>query len=171
MTVITAAQFKAMLQNGQTITDVQVNELIDIQPADVIANNIDVQGSQLQDIRITGKTIPVVNFFMTKIRGAQLKQCSLNQFNIGAPGAGFQGLEADQQTTITTLNIAGVDPSGSVKFTGATINKINVSDCSVTKFYMVLNPGVSCEWKATNFNCSQVTFGANFSFYQATVSA
>jgi hypothetical protein len=171
MTVITAAQFKAMLQSGQTISDVQVNELIDIQPGDVIANNIDVQSSSLLDIRITGKTIPLINFFMTKIRAVQLIQSSIDQFNIGPQGSRFQRLEGDQQTTITTLNIAAVDASGGVKFSGSTVKRINVSDCSVQKFHLSLNPGASCEWRATNFNCNQVTFGGNFAFYQATISA
>jgi len=170
MTVITAAQFKAMLQNGETISDVQVNEMIDIQAGDIIAGNVQVNSSVLLDIRISGKTIPAINFFMTQIRTLQLVQCIVDQLAIGPQGASFQRIEADPQTTITTLNIGAVDASGGVRLTGTTVRKINISDCSLQGFYASLNSAISCDWKATNFNCNQVTFAGNFIFFQAQIT-
>jgi hypothetical protein len=63
-----------------------------------------------------------------------------------------------------------VDASGGVRLTGATVKKINVSDCSLQGFYMSLNAAVSCEWKATNLNCNQVTFAGNFMFFQGQIT-
>lgn len=170
MTVITAAQFKTMLQNGETISDVQVNEMIDIQPGDVIAGNVQVYTSLLLDIRISGKTIPAINFFMTQIRTLQLMQCVIDTLAIGQPGASFQRIEADPLTSIGTLTIAAVDNSGGVRLTGSTVRKINVSDCSLQGFYLSLNAAQSCEWKATNLNCNQVTFAGNFMFFQGQIN-
>ena len=170
MTVITAAQFKAMLQAGETISDVQVNEMINIQSTDGIADNIQVNNSLLLDIRITGKTIPAISLFMTQIRTLQLVQCVIDMLAIGQPGSSFQRIEADPQTTINALNIAAVDASGGVRLTGSTVKKINVSDCSLQGFYMSLNAAVSCEWKATNLNCNQVTFAGNFMFFQGQIT-
>jgi len=169
MTVITAAQFKAMLQAGETISDVQVNEMIDIQSTDVIAGNVQVNSSLLLDIRITGKTIPSINFLITQIRTLQLVQCAIDTLAIAQPGASFQRIEADPQTSINALTIAAVDASGGVRLTGSTVKKINVSDCSLQGFYMSLNAAVSCDWKATNLNCNQVTFAGNFMFFQGQI--
>jgi hypothetical protein len=170
MTVITAAQFKIMLQNGETISEVQVNEMIDIQPGDLIAGNIQVNRSILLDLRISGKTIPTINFLMTQIRTLQLVQCSVDMVAIGQPGASFQRIEADPLTSIGTLNISAVDSSGSVRLTGSTVRKINVSDCSLQGFYLSLNAAQSCEWKTTNLNCNQVTFAGNFMFFQGQIN-
>jgi hypothetical protein len=170
MTVITAAQFKIMLQNGEAISNVQVNEMIDIQPGDMIAGNMQVNSSILPDIRISGKTIPTINFFMTQIRALMLVQCSIDTLSIGQPGSSFQRIEADPQTSIGTLNISAVDASGGVRLTGSTVRKINVSDCSLQGFYLSLDAARSCEWKATNVNCNQVTFAGNFMFLQGQIS-
>lgn len=170
MTVITAAQFKAMLQAGGTISNVQVNELIDIQPSDPIADGIDVHSSLLQDLRITGKTLPAIKFFITKIRTLHLIQCVVDSLSIGPQGSEFQRIEIDPQTTVNILNIASVDPSGGVRIAGAIVRKINVSDCSLQGFYMSMNAAVSCEWRTVNLNCSQVTFAGNFMFFQSQIN-
>jgi len=170
MTVITAAQFKAMLQAGESISDVQVNEMINIQATDTIAGNIQINGSVLLDMRITGKTLPAISLFMTHVRTLQLSQCHIDQLAIGPQGSSFQRIEADPLTTITLLNIGAVDASGGVRLTGSTVRKINVGDCSLQGFYLSLNAAVSCEWKATNFNCNQVTFAGNFLLFPAQIT-
>jgi hypothetical protein len=128
MSVITAAEFKVLLQGSEIIQDIEVIEPVVVQSGDVVNSSINLRRCDIARLTIRDKTnITYFGISMTRLGAFSLINCSVDELQIGGDPSSFDEIKLIN-VNMSKFAISAVTGSNTLIIKRATIEEIKIDE-------------------------------------------
>ena len=131
MSVVTAAEFKVLLQGSEIIQDIEVIEPVVIQAGDVVNSSINLRRCDIARLTMRDQTnITYFGISMTRLGTFSLIDCTVDQLGIGGDPSSFDEIKLIR-VDMSKLNISTISTSNTLTIKRSVIDEIKIDEAAI----------------------------------------
>jgi hypothetical protein len=171
MSIVTAAEFKVLLQGSDIIQDVEVIEPVVIQSADVVNSSINLRRCDIASLTIRDKTnITHFGISMTRLGTFSLINCTIDQLQITGSPSSFDEIKL-VSISLSKLLISEVSESNTLLIRKAIIEEIEIDGSVIRNTTIRTRANTGCDLFVQSSQQNEFKISGSYGHIQLTQSS